>query len=54
MPDDDGQPITGPYDDRELPKQGEPDAPRCHRCDSPRTVRPGGWLWCPRCDTASS
>lgn len=52
MPDDDGQPMTGPYDDRDLPAQGDPVAPRCHRCDRPRRHLRGGWLWCDHCDRA--
>ncbi len=46
---DDGQPITGPYDDRELPRQGEPAAPRCHVCNGPRAIR-HGVLMCRICD----
>ena len=53
---DDGQPLNGPYDDRELPKQPETvDHPTCHVCPerTPRIPRHGAWI-CPKCDQPSA
>lgn len=47
--EDDGQAMTGPYDERGLPAQPAHDSPRCHVCNHPRRVH-HGVLLCPRCD----
>lgn len=47
--EDDGQAMTGPYDEQGLPAQPAHDSPRCHVCNHPRRVH-RGVLLCPRCD----
>ena len=47
--EDDGQPITEPYDERGLPSQPAHDSPRCHVCGHARRQHHGA-LICPRCD----
>lgn len=47
--EDDGQPMTEPYDPRGLPSQPSHDSPRCHVCSGPRSTR-RGVLVCRICD----
>lgn len=47
--EDDGQAMTGPYDEQGLPAQPAHDSPRCHGCQRPRVVRGSGYV-CPTCD----
>ncbi len=47
---DDGQPLNGPYDDRDLPQQGDPTSYRCHQCNKSREFTKGGALICRTCD----
>ena len=49
MPDQTEPLPPGGYDDRDLPRQGDPVAPRCHVCNGPRAVR-HGVLVCRICD----
>lgn len=51
--EDDGQPITEPYDDRGLPRQPQfVNGEKCHCCPEHTTRVPGSrrGLLCPICD----